>query len=299
MASWPGEEAAQAPPLVVWMLAAGLFLVVLGALMVGFSWYDAEFRRFNRARLDALAAAPPLALTVVALGDSRLRHATRDEAEMADLGRQAGVGDLRFLRIVYNAGAFGDFVPLLDRILEVRPDVVLIQLDFLFRARAWDRNFRLYLRNLMWSVTRGTPVFDDPWATQFDRPCRRDGQPDLFTDSRHFERFKIGVAQGFSLDPDAPAYARVMAFAEAARARGIRVAFVHLRSSSQLEALIHEGRDLRPDLLAKVAGDSRGADFWRFPAESAGDRDYCDFIHLTDEASRAFSRWLVRRLASS
>lgn len=285
----------------VGMLVTGLFLLVLGALITGFAWYDADFVRFNRDRLDRLAAegGAPGRLTVVALGDSALKHATRDEADMADLGRKAGIPDLRFLRITYDAGIFADFHPLLDRVLEVRPDIVLIQMDFLFRVGAWNRHFPVYLRNLVSWAVHGTPVFANPWDTQYSRRCTHDGVSGLVAHS--FPHLPADTTSGVTVEPRARAYGQVMAFAGKAQARGIRVALIQLRGSSRFQAPFFAGHDDDPSAPTRLRKDPASAaatlPLWPFPSALVGDRNFCDVVHMTDASSRVYAGWLAQALA--
>ncbi len=290
------------PPLTVWMLAVAILALLIAASVIGFHLSERPFIHYNRARIAAVAeqaARDPNATIVVALGASRLRHATLDEADMAALGAERGIPNLRLLRIVHNSGQFGDFAPFLDDLLALRPRLVLLEIDLLFKERRTLPFYHYYLRDTLDVVARGRPYHRDEGEHQFGKPCVRRDEPAWDQDRARLDRFAANVTREMRFAADSPAYDRARRFIERAKAQGTQVAVIQLRSRSNWETRQHgPGRDYRPDALARVEQDPAMA-LWRFPASLQSDARYCDYVHLTEEGRDAYSAWLIDRIADA
>lgn len=278
-----------------WLIAVALVAATLAWAVIGFRASTEPFRRYNVARLVPDAAA---GMTVVALGDSRLRHALVDANTMAALGERHGLDGLRFVRIVHNSAQFSDFEPLLDPILDLHPDRILIHADLLFRRRRPWVDFVTYLRALGDHVVRGWPLLDDPKAVQEERTCPAETDPNWFGVPEHWRRLVAYVDRELDVRPeDSPEYYRVKAFADAAARRGIPVTVLLVPSSRRLEDHFYgPGRGYYPEALARLAGDPDLLTLWSFPDAATGEENYCDFIHMKAETGARYSDWLVQRL---
>jgi len=290
------------PPLTVWMVAGAILAALAAASVAGFHLSEQSFVRYNRDRIAAVAeqvAKNPDAMVVVALGASRLRHAILDEAEMAALGAQRGIPALHTLRIVHNSGQFADFDPFLDDLLALRPKLVLLEIDLLFKERRSLPFFHYYLRDTLDVVARGWPYQRDEAEHQYGKPCSRRFEAGWDHDPARLDRFEANVTREMLFQADSPAYDHVRRFIERAEAQGTRVATIHLRSRPIWEARLHgPGHDYRPDALARVERDPAMA-LWRFPAFLQTEAHYCDYVHLTEEGREAYSAWLLDRIAEA
>lgn len=298
-----GSMTDRGPPWSVWLIAGAILAAVAAGAAASLDHADRLFVRFNRERVEAVAARAaqtPDIPVVVALGASRLRHATHDEAEMAGLAAARGQPGLHFLRIVHNSGAFADFEPLLDDLLALRPALVLLEIDLLFKERRTLPFLHIHLRDLMDVALRGHPLRGerDEWDQQYGKPCDRRDEAGWDHDPGRLDRFERNVGREMRFDAGLPAYDRVRRFVERARAAGTRVVILHLRSRPVWEARLHgPGHDYRPDALARVAQDPAMV-LWRYPAALQEAGRYCDYVHLTPEGRDAYSAWLADRIAA-
>ncbi|WP_042699755.1 hypothetical protein, partial [Azospirillum sp. B506] len=158
---------ALAAPLVLAGLAA------LGVLWTGSMLYDQPFAWYNLNRIDAVAnraARTPGSVMVVALGDTALRDATLDERGMAKIAAERGVPNLEFLRIVHRQAQFADFEPLLDRLIAVKPTLILIDRNLLTASRGPVDELQRYGNGLM-RLYRGQTYVQDQVALQYRHGC--------------------------------------------------------------------------------------------------------------------------------
>lgn len=292
------------PPWTVWLVAGAILAVLAAGTAISLHHSDRLFVRYNRERVEAVAAKAaeaPGVPVVVALGASRLRHATHDEAAMAGLAASRGLPGLHFLRIVHNSGEFADFEPLLEEVLALRPALVLLEIDLLFKERRALPFHHIHLRDLMDVAMRGRslPGEGEQREQQYGKPCDRRDEAGWDHDPGRLDRFARNVGREMRFDADLPAYGRVRRFVERAAAAGVRVAILHLRSRPVWEARLHgPGHDYRPDALARVAQDPAMA-LWRYPAALQDGARYCDYVHLTAEGRDAYSAWLAERMAAA
>lgn len=202
-----------------WPIALGLLALLLAAAAGGGFWTAHQMRmesfvRYNLNRIANMAdragrqTAPVL---VVALGGSGLRDRTLDESGMAEVAARHGVEQFQFLRIVHPQAEFADFTPLLDRILRLKPALVLVDRGMLARDRSGlgDVEATLFALAGLWE---GRDFLPDQVAIQYGRSCAAAGAP--ATAARP-------PAAGKDADlPGLPALAR---FAERAKSAGIPV----------------------------------------------------------------------------
>ncbi|WP_029007838.1 hypothetical protein [Azospirillum halopraeferens] len=276
------------------IMAAGT-AVVAALEATGISPYPEPFVFHNANRIEAAADRAyrmPDSLLVVALGTERLRMATLDEAPLARLGRGEGLESLHLLRVTNDGAVFADFEPLLDRILAVRPDLVLIDLDLPFRERRLLAAMAEHARRLADRVEAEHPLpARNQVALQYARTCAPppDGGP-AATAAEQESRYTLAA--------DATAYERVRAFAERAAVAGTRVVLLELRDAPALEALRFGDSSHPPEALARVAADP-AFDLWRFPRDLHRADLYCNHRHPGEEARRAYSAWLVATIAAT
>ncbi|MGQ9365707.1 hypothetical protein [Azospirillum sp. ST 5-10] len=299
----PPRRADRARRLVGGLLRLAVVAALLGAVgtttvyaleRVGFTTYSDPFVLYNRNRIDAAAfhaQQTPDSTLVVALGTSRLRMATLDEGEMARMAAAEGLPPFHFLRISANAAEFADFEPLLDRIIASQPDLVLLDMDLLFRERRPLAFAKERLRAVADTLVGGPPFALDQVRQQYAKTCAPPaaGGVAAFVDDQDWR---------FALAADSPAYQRARAFAERAAAAGVAVAVLEMRRPPAVEQSRFGGAPYLPEATARLAADG-AFDVWRFPARLQRDASYCNFMHLGDEARAAYSEWLVATIAGS
>ncbi len=263
-------------------------LAVLAVLWTGALLYDQPFAWYNLNRIDAQAdraARNPDSVSVVALGDTALRDATLDERGMAELAAKRGVPNLEFLRIVHRQAQFADFEPLLDRLIAVKPTLILIDRGLLTASRGPIDELERYGNGLM-RLYRGQTHVQDQVALQYRRGCGptpsawlTGGTPDAVTGSSATAR-------------------QVRAFIDRAWAAGIRVALieVHSRPAPRSTGLIATASAAEPDTPAAALP------LWNYAARQDDEMDAataCANREAGADGRNAFSAWLTGGIAGA
>lgn len=295
----PGHRRLLAATLVALLFTTPV-LAGFGAAWVGHRLYDEPFVFFNQHRIAAMADRAwrnPGTTVVVALGGARLRHATPDEGGMAELAAGHGLPKLGFLRIVHDAADIGAFEPLLDRLVTLKPALVLLDLDLLFRERRALAAYQAYLDVLYGAVAEGRPYLTDQVAMQYARPCARRDDPG-WAARADLDAFLKQAAAAADVRADSPAFARVQTAVGRLRAAGTRVALLPIAGPRAVEDRVYgAGNGYLPDALARVRAET-DLEVWRAPV-AAPDDDFCDFAHMTPEAAAGYADWLVGRIAAA
>ncbi len=284
-------------PLILLALVLVLAGAMGGATWTGYRLYDEAFVRHNMNRIDALADRlwrDSGGVAVVALGSSPLRHATLDETAMRSLAARHGVASLHFLRIVNEPAQFADFEPMLERIVRLRPALVLLDLDLLFAERNDTHFYPAYLSRLGDMVEQRRPYLRDEAALQYDRPCARRVPPGWET-AADPDRYMEELRGMLDLRADSPAFAQVRAFVVAAQAKGIRVALLPLPKPEAVEDRLNAAL---PAPLADLAELPR-VPVWHYPRDLDDRRDFCDFAHVAPEVRETYSGWLAGQIAEA
>ncbi|QCG87279.1 hypothetical protein [Azospirillum sp. TSH100] len=284
-----------------WMAATGVLLVplalaglaALGVLWTGSLLYDQPFAWYNLNRINAVAeraARTPDSVLVVALGDTALRDATLDEPGMAKIAAERGVPRLEFLRIVHRQAQFADFEPLLDRLIAVKPTLILLDRNLLTASRNPVDELQRYGNGLL-RLYRGQTYVQDQVALQYRRGCGptpsawlTGGSPGAVTGSTATER-------------------QVRAFIDRAWAAGIRVALIEVssRPARQAPSLIATASAAEPAAQPSTAS----LPLWNYGSAAAEPDDYEDAAPTAacDQASangrNAFSAWLSGGIAGA
>ncbi|PWC35849.1 hypothetical protein [Azospirillum sp. TSO35-2] len=283
-----------------WTLGLGLGLLgplalgglgVLALLWTGSRLYDQPFVWYNLNRINAAAeraARDPDPVTVVALGDTALRDATLDEREMATLAAKRGVANLHFLRIVHRQAQFADFEPLLDRLIAVKPALILIDRDLLTARRGALEDLARYSRALL-RLYDGRPYVQDQVALQYRRSCGP-------TPAAWLTGGTSDAVTGSGATAE-----RVRAFIDRAWSAGIRVALIEVRT-----------RPAKPPSGGVIAAaeaaepDAPGANLpqWRYASPTDDDDDTsgtgsCADGRSSADGRAAFSTWLAGGIAGA
>ena len=260
-------------------------LAVLAVLWSGTLLYDQPFAWYNLNRINMLAdraARNPDSVSVVALGDTALRDATLDERGMAELAAKRGVPNLEFLRIVHRQAQFADFEPLLDRLIAVKPTLILIDRSLLTASRGPMDELERYGHGLM-RLYRGQTHVQDQVALQYRRGCGptpsawlTGGTPDAVTGTSATAR-------------------QVRAFIDRAWAAGIRVALieVHSRPAPRSNGLIATASAAEPTAPLPLWNYADGQDDEMDAAPACADRE------AGATGRNAFSAWLTGGIAGA
>lgn len=296
----PGRTTAKAArglPLECWFWA--LVTLALAVLLLA-ARIDATvtpatnaFIVFNENRLERFAGESA-DYRIVMLGDSRLKYATLSEEEMAGLGTASG-RKVGFLRLVQNRAQFSDFEPFLPRLLEIAPDLVVLQSSLVTRERSRQINLRILQRFIVWNLVDGEGPFNaeglNQGDLQFGVPCDDGGtwhQSGDLTDAQHAALVAEVKSRG-THDSNGRNAQAVQAFIADAASRGIAVVALEVPVTERYRDLVSD-----PELsLAEPAAvlEASGATQWSYPGEFADD-SFCDLIHLDADARAAFSEWL-------
>lgn len=273
------------------MLGTGLLLAplalaglaALGVLWTGSLLYDQPFAWYNLNRINAVAeraARTPGSVLVVALGDTVLRDATLDERGMAKIAAERGVPNLEFLRIVHRQAQFADFEPLLDRLIAVKPTLILIDRNLLTASRNPVDELQRYGNGLM-RLYRGQTYVQDQVALQYRRGCGP-------TPSAWLTGGSPGAVAGSTATER-----QVRAFIDRAWAAGIRVALieVHSRPARQVPSLISTASAAEPASSALPLWNYGGAAAAADDDEDAAPAAACD--QASTNGRNAFSVWLT------
>ena len=285
-----------APPLVAWLwavafaaLAVTLFLYAAGKVEIPESQ---AFLELNQRRADDFAAPPQGdELRVVMLGNSRLKYATLNDGQLADLAADLGYGRMRFLRLVNNWAVFEDFAPLADAIVAARPHVIVMQLELLAQERAERARvllLREYVEWLMFGRGPWNPGDVDQTELQYGTPCAMDPAAETL------EERQRRVRRWLLVQPDGPSSRLARAFIARVAAQGTAVMLLAVPRTSTMETAARSASNemraaaerlilLHPEVrLVAPAG----------PADPL----YCDLVHMAEPARGAFSAELLRAL---
>jgi hypothetical protein len=286
-------------------LAAGLALIaVLLALAAGsLVHYKSAIRKLDDALLAKLKDGE--AVTVVALGNSRLRNALDAGDDPARVWN-AGGRELKILKFANDFADLASYDDLLVDILNARPDVLMIQKPLLTvkgKSQAglfaslsdmgyfWlDQAFRRQGAESYWRETRET-IIDD--CLPSFRPV--DFQETAKRLSFHYYH-DLDAATNVNVE-----LARVVI--EKALEKGTKVIILdvpaNVAAAESLNVprhvLDYNGLGYMPAQDDLLSGLGDKVTWLSYPAQPAG--EYCDFIHLNEEGRKEFTKWFVEELS--
>jgi hypothetical protein len=253
-----------------------------------------RFIEFNRARLVQLGSARSggKPYTVVLLGSSALKYATiEDRLLAAELERRAK-RPVQVFRLVNNWGVFGDFEPLGDSLVELQPDLVLLQSELIAVDRPYSKHLELvrdYLRWPFYEARAWDHRDEDPAEVQFEQPCWNRKHP-VYSIREQRRRSQDWVTP----DATGPSARAAREFLERIRAAGATVVLLNVPRRDDYEGQLDAER------LAALAAADRAID--TVSLESAWGPQplaknlYCDVTHLSPEGRRRYSEWLLDRI---
>lgn len=303
------EPAEKSPPpdrLLVFFLKTGLFaaLMLLGTAILLNT--RPETKSFGDHAVELVEqfgqAAKPGEVTMVMLGDSRTRYAWRygdDPLQTIELpdGRV-----LRNVKITHNAGVFEHFEGLRDLLLDIRPDIVVIQKTLLVR-RARETSTISRLRKLPATVARDAVISSIEEGFEWEqhqtaRPCSHNYSASGF-ESRARSQFMTAPPE-FGPQMKQRAADIIQPLLDA----GIRVVILHIPPNSQNAELLGVDPILLDNLYLEtqpennqlVPADMLDRLVWLSYPDPGRLEDYCDNTHLDKEQSEKFAAWMKSRI---
>jgi len=259
--------------------------------------HSQAFVEYNRARLVEFAQetarkANESPLTVVALGNSRLKYALYDDPEMSELATASLRKPVHLIRIVENWATFDSFEPLSEEILALEPDVIFMQLDLLASSRG-DAAKRGFLHQyITWNL-----FGSGPWNPgEVDLDGQQNGRPCYGIQGQMALLSRIRLADHWlAFETNSESARKAQRFARRAAAADIRVVWV----SIPVTHLMEEHRASAPASYLHAAENQTKANgnvrLIRYNGPNSVDR-YCDFVHHGALGRAEISRWLVQRL---
>jgi hypothetical protein len=283
-------------PISTWIAA---FVLAAGA--IGVAWYavtaagiqpEAPFTDFNRVRIESFAARASKAgaKRVVLLGSSALKYATRDERDFAaGIARAAGV-PVETLRVTSNWGTFYDFAPLAGDLLRARPDLVVMESEFLAADRPPWRRFLIWIRDLRSRL--GIAVEGEEPASeadvQFSYPCWK-----RKASMRH-AMLREERAGWVTVRPGGPGPDAARDIAARLLDAGAIVALVSVPRRPDYEA---ESRATRDAIAGDPGWRALEGRVGRWEPEPLPSGLYCDLTHVTPAGQASISDWLESAVA--
>jgi hypothetical protein len=293
----PQPEIRIATPLHAWYLAIALAALAWGGAWIAAAQAGAQietrFTDFNRARIEAFGTdtEAPGTRRVILLGSSALKYATRDEGEFSARIASAAGQPVAALRITSNWGTFYDFQPLAEDILHLRPDLVVMDTEFLAGDRPQSRRFLLLIRDARRSL--GLDVPDDDSGDretdiQFGHPCwRRKLQ-------RNHEQLLEVRTDWAEIRPEGPGPRGARQFAEQLLDQGAEVAFLAIPRRPDYET---EARGRREIANGAPTAHALAVRSLHWQPEPIPTGFYCDLTHVTPAGRDRYSTWLETMIA--
>lgn len=282
-----------APPMRVW----GLTIVIL--LTLGISTFIRVKTSFVRSSVKHLSKLDSGSQRkVIAIGSSLLEAAVSPDSARYLL--QSTPTNSNYLQLTRTRALLSDFYPLMNKMLEVRPEIVLIQASLLWQPRnvlnQWDERFKHALQKHRAGLKRliaarifspmGIPDTDLNQTGSFKK-IHRDSS--LFADVVRFRnQFTVMDSE---LDED------FKTFLLDARARNTRIIVVDVPRYAGLEEQISGSKNnkQRWTALHDVLQTGYGVRFMEFPDTLSLDH-YKDFSHFNSTGRDKYSRWLFCEL---
>jgi len=295
----PPPESRPLAPLRVWYIAAALaaaaWLVAWLAATEAGAQLDTPFTEFNRERLAAFDARATSAgaRRVILLGSSALKYATRDERAFAASVSTAVGEPVAVLRIASNWGSFYEFAPLTGDILRAKPDLVVMDSEFLAVDRPRIRRFLSWIQHARRSL--GVTVQEDIASTseadvQFAYPCWKRKV------SRPLDRLLDVREDWIAVRPDGPGPRGARRLVEALLATDARAAFVAIPRRPDYDSV---SRRTRQAGRAGSQGRSLAGRVPHWEPAPVPIELYCDLTHVQPAGQARISDWLEAKVAAA
>jgi len=234
------------------------------------------FDMYNAPRLDRLAANMETGATgIVLIGDSRLRYAVAAEKDFSKLlSDRLGV-PVSVVRMTNNWAIWDDFSGLAPRILEIGPQLVVLQEDLFAKERETQSRLFLGRAYLIWQLTGHGPWNPgnlDQNSMQLEMRCEVLADEDVAARKKRVFRW-------VRIDPSGPNSRALNAFVAQAEAAGIGIAVLPVPITTSGDALPKHDRP----------PDHRTLDL----SVEVPDEAYCDVVHMNAEGRGMFTEALA------
>lgn len=300
----PGASNVPVPPLRVWYAVALVILIVVLVTIPPFLWHretiEQGFLRSCTTRLHAFSnrcrGSNGDEPRIIALGSSLVACGMLCDERMESCVQRERLGTVHFLRLARAKSSVEHFLPVLEQVLNVAPDILLIDADsILYRFQAGPfqpllGDYADYVRSIARrQLLRVMGVVD----TRRELPALLDADFE-FTAQQNSETFRLYASAMKNreacglLPPGHP----VIQLLRRARARGIRVVLVEMPRSRQAESVIPTAHLARNKALRGQLERECGVIFLKHPERFPLDR-FRDFSHLNQAGAEQFSRWLM------
>lgn len=289
-------------PLRAWGAAGAISLMIVGCAWLIWAAIgplpSRDFIEFNRARIVEFGAQPYMkgSATVLMIGSSVLKYATRTEADFAEAVSLATGRQVRVLRVVSNGGSFSNLVPLLGDFQSLHPDVLVMQRDQLVYERPRNGAFAVSVeRAREWLGIVNEQNLEKPTLQaeiQFEYPCWKRA----VVAKRNVDEHIQNRDQWVDIRPDGPSASAARELVQSVLGQGGFVALVDLPRRPDYDAMARPDRDAAIDELELERIWPR-INLWDHGAMAID--MYCDVSHVTREGQAIFSSWLEANVAAA
>ncbi|MBZ0220871.1 MAG: hypothetical protein K8I01_10625 [Candidatus Methylomirabilis sp.] len=288
------------PPLRLWHIVAALFTCVFLVSLPAYRTYhleaEAAYRNSYLQRFEKFSDrsdAGDKGLRVIAIGSSLMAYAIMPDQAFEELASEK-LMSLKFLHLARPCAVLEDFKLFFEKVLDVRPSIILLESDSVFYHRCEKGFLKSYPDFLREAVRKSLkvkrPALPEPHINTYANI--RDDVPRLQAVKKSAGRIKKSVASfnrrtlvGFD---------EVGTFFSEAAKRGVRVALVDVRRSPEFEALAGDYKSDRAALFERLRSEYR-ITMVAFPEEMASEF-YADPAHMNEAGRKRFSQWLVKEL---
>ena len=246
------------------------FLLVSPPPSAAFTNYNAE--RFQKLEDDKA--------TVILLGDSRMRYATELDQTLAKQIEQKSDKPVQVLRIVNNWAVFRDFSPLVADILQVDPDLVVIQQELFSKSRSTYATKTLARQYWTWKwFGKGDwdPGQPDQEKLQFEMRCS------ALNINETVEKRKQRAFKWFNFSANGPSQNDLALFLAELERKNIKAVYLTI-------PITNAARKGFPTPQPATGLPILSPDF------AVPDTDFCDLVHMNPNGRNQYSTWLTNTL---
>jgi hypothetical protein len=288
------------------LISLCLSIVLIFTLILTAAVNDNKFVYFSEKNLEQLSRFSEIKkgsdISLVLLGDSRLRHALREGFEPEKKIRLESGKDVVLLQFAVNAAQYMDFHSMSSDILEAKPDFLFIGRQILSNARASEQKPVIYSR-LVYSYLENLIKRPDEISLKKLWKEDRSGLEECFDEltvsmmktrleaTRNRDHHSLNLSENRNLK-------LLREFLDSALKNGIKVVVYHIYPNNEilehygvplheLDAqglgFMPEEKELLPNNYDKVR--------WVQYKPPTDKRYYCDFVHLNHEGRVLFKGW--------
>lgn len=290
--------AVPATPLSVWTLA------LIFAVMLGFAGFECLFRwgppgqtafeQYNLGRVEDFSKRSANAdIRVVLLGNSRLKYATLPDDEFSRLLSDTSGRHVEVLRMVNNWAVFHDFAELLDPIAQLKPDIVVLQLQLFGQERALAARSLILQDYADWLISGQR----EPWNPGgIDQSALQTAVPCVHDFSAAALRARLArTRQWLSFEPDSESGRKARKWARAEAEASVKVVILSIPRTPTIEQATGVDFDESSSQVISKLLRKPGIYFARFD-QPMSQEAFCDVVHMNEQGRQRMSAWLAEQL---